>query len=162
MLVGWENSQKSLNVKSHLTAPFHSFSTYILFFTWVLNHQKCVWSDPVWEDAKIWVQKVAEGGRWAKPRTCSFLHERCNYLHITSSNWTQLNWCWLYKPPEHELRFRQIALRTEWQEIQAHVVHLHHRLVLSRRDGTLICITRQPLTLFAPFLFQWSLFNLRI
>jgi len=78
---------------------------------WVLNHQKCVWSGPVWEDAEIWVQKVAEGGRWAKPRTSSFLHKSCNYSHITSSNWPNLasNWCWLYKLPEHVLRFRQIA-----------------------------------------------------
>jgi len=26
------------------------------------------------------------------------------------------NWCWLYKLPEHVLRFRQATLRTEWQD----------------------------------------------
>jgi len=30
-----------------------------------------------------------EGVIWAKAKTCSFLHERCNYSHVTSSNWTQ-------------------------------------------------------------------------
>jgi len=26
---------------------------------------------------------------WAKAKTCSFLHERCSYSHVTSSNRTQ-------------------------------------------------------------------------
>ena len=44
--------------------------------------------------------------------------------------------------------------------LKAHVVHLYPRWVLSRGNGTLICISRQPLSLFAPFLLQWSLFIL--
>ena len=34
---------------------------------------------------------LPEGGHWAKAKTCSFLHERCNYSLVTSSNWTQLS-----------------------------------------------------------------------
>jgi len=34
-------------------------------------------------------RKIPEGGHWAKAKTCAFLHERCNYSHVTSSNWTQ-------------------------------------------------------------------------
>ena len=36
--------------------------------------------------------------------------------------------------------------------LEAHVVHLYPRWVLSRGNGTLICILRQPLSIFAPFL----------
>jgi hypothetical protein len=32
---------------------------------------------------------IAEGVIWAKAKTCSFFHERCNSSHVTSSNWTQ-------------------------------------------------------------------------
>jgi len=46
--------------------------------------------------------------------------------------------------------------------LKANVVHLYPRWVLSRGDGTLICISRQPLSLSAPFFFQWSLFIIRI
>jgi len=58
---------------------------------------------------------LSEGGHWAKAKTCSFLHERCNYSHVTSSNWTQPSFKLMltYKLPEHVLRFRQVALRTE-------------------------------------------------
>jgi hypothetical protein len=34
-------------------------------------------------------RKFPEGGHWAKAKTCSFLHERCNYSHVTLSNWAQ-------------------------------------------------------------------------
>ena len=45
--------------------------------------------------------------------------------------------------------------------LKAHAVHLYPRWVLSRGNGTLMCISRQPLSRFAPFLLQWSLFILR-
>ena len=32
---------------------------------------------------------ISRGVIWATAKTCSFLHERCNYSHVTSSNWTQ-------------------------------------------------------------------------
>jgi len=41
--------------------------------------------------------------------------------------------------------------------LKAHVVHLYPRWVLSRGNGTLICISRQPLSLFAPFLLQFAM-----
>ena len=44
--------------------------------------------------------------------------------------------------------------------LNAHVVHLYPRWVLSRGNGAFICIYRQPLGLFDPFLLQ-SLFTLR-
>jgi len=37
----------------------------------------------------VHLPSLPEGGQWAKAKTCSFLHERCNYSHVTSSNWTQ-------------------------------------------------------------------------
>jgi hypothetical protein len=43
--------------------------------------------------------------------------------------------------------------------LKAHVVHLYPGWVLSRGNGTLICISRQLLDLFAPLFLQWSLLN---
>jgi len=40
--------------------------------------------------------------------------------------------------------------------IQAHAVHLYPRWVLSKGNGTLICISRQTLALFAPLFLQLS------
>jgi len=45
--------------------------------------------------------------------------------------------------------------------LKAQVVHLYPRWVLSRGNGTLIRISRQPLALFAPLLLQWSLLIIR-
>ena len=35
--------------------------------------------------------KNPEGVIWAKAKTCTFLHEKCNYSHVTSSICTQLS-----------------------------------------------------------------------
>jgi hypothetical protein len=37
--------------------------------------------------------------------------------------------------------------------LKAHVVHLYPGWVLSRGNGTFICISRQPLAFFAPLFF---------
>ena len=45
--------------------------------------------------------------------------------------------------------------------LKGDVVHLYPRWVLYRGNGTIICLSRQPLALFAPLFLQWSLFITR-
>ena len=98
---------------------------------------------------------LAEGGHWAKAKKCSFLHERCNYSRVTSSNWTQpsqtdadlISYPSLCSDLDKSPWYRMTGLK-------AHGVHLYPRWVLSRGNGTIICIPRQPLALFAPMFLQ--------
>jgi hypothetical protein len=81
----------------------------------VVSFLTCVKKTILFPTSLVLVRKISEGGHWANVQTCSFLHERCNYSHVTSSNWTQPSFklMQLYKLPKHVLRIRQVALRTE-------------------------------------------------
>ena len=64
------------------------------------------------------------------------------------------HWSWLYKLPEHVLRFNHAALRKKWQDYMHTTCTCSHSWVLCMGNGALICISRQPLDGFAPVLLQ--------
>ena len=70
--------------------------------------------------------------------------------------------CWLYKLPEHVLRFSYIALRKEWQD------YMHTSCTCTLNSCSpwgmvhIIAFLANHLLLFAPLFLQWSLFTSRI
>ena len=63
-------------------------------------------------------QFFSRGDTGQKPKHAPFCMKGATTrtsLHQIGPN-LDSNWCWLYKLPKHVLRFRQVALRTEWQD----------------------------------------------
>ena len=74
-------------VSSHYTAV--SSSGLIVQVTVSLQGRDLINNDQknalqcCWDLLKSFFTKFTEGRNWAKAKTCSFLHERCNYSHVT-------------------------------------------------------------------------------
>ena len=71
--------------------------------------------------------KSLQKGHLTKVQSCSYCKKGAithTSLHQIGPN-LALNWCWLYELPEHLLEFRQVALRTEWQELKVRSAIAH-------------------------------------
>ena len=107
------------------------------------------------------VCKITEGGHWAKAKTCSFLHEKCNLSYVTSSNWTQSSFK-LMLTLTHNISYpstcsdldKSPCVQNDRTKHTSCTCTLYPIWVLSRGNDTLICISCQPLALFAPLLLQ--------
>ena len=81
----------------------------------VIRRVRIIRSLPYWTNRAVLYQRGLSG---QKPKYAPFCMKGATThtsLHQTGPN-LALNWCWLHKLPEHVLRFRQVTLRTEWQD----------------------------------------------
>jgi hypothetical protein len=81
-----KGNQKGRNCKFlGTTVPILRLNAHFIFHQYLTYPTVIAHSDA----RKLARLEIPEGGHWAKAKTCSFFHERCNYSHVASSNWTQ-------------------------------------------------------------------------